>query len=294
MERRQIEYFVAVVEHGGITAAAHALHVAQPSLSRSIKTLERELDAELFHRLPRGIRLTAAGEVFLESARRALREFEVGRALVREVTGIRAGRLDIASLPTLTLDPLAPVIGRFRAAWPDVTLHMVQPEQRAAVRDSVVSGRAELGFADAAVEPDSELLTEHVGEQDFVAALPPSSPLPEPHALSWEELLTREFVTGLPGTLGRDVLAARAAEHGMSLRTVVEVSHRESALHLVVAGAGCALLPAPLADIAALKGAVVATVVPPLRRELQLLRRPGRLSPAAREFREFVLEPSAT
>ncbi|GAB2735705.1 LysR family transcriptional regulator [Salinifilum aidingensis] len=289
MERRQIEYFTAVADHGSFTAAAHALHVAQPSLSRAIKTLERELGTELFHRLPRGIRLSAAGEALLDSARHALREFEVGRALVHEVAGVRSGRLDIASLPTLALDPLAPVIGRFRTARPGITLRLVQPEERAAVRDSVASGQAELGVADAAGEPDPELATERIGDQDFVAVLPPGSPPPPTGEMPWDELLARDFVTGVPGTVGRDILEEQARRRGASLRLVVEVSHRESALHLVVAGAGCALLPAPLADIAALKGAVTARTSPPLHRELRLLRRAGRLSPAAREFRELLL-----
>ncbi|MGH3631406.1 MAG: LysR family transcriptional regulator, partial [Sciscionella sp.] len=74
MERRQLEYFLAVVDHGGFTAAATELHVAQPSLSHSIKTLERELGAELFHRLPRGVRLTSAGEALVAHARRVLRD----------------------------------------------------------------------------------------------------------------------------------------------------------------------------------------------------------------------------
>jgi len=62
MERRQLEYFVAIVEHGGFSAAARALHVAQPSLSRSIGKLEHELEVTLFHRVGRTAVLSAAGE----------------------------------------------------------------------------------------------------------------------------------------------------------------------------------------------------------------------------------------
>jgi len=61
MERRQLEYFLAVIDHGGFTSAATALHVSQPALSAAVKSLEKDLGALLFHRLPRGVRLTAAG-----------------------------------------------------------------------------------------------------------------------------------------------------------------------------------------------------------------------------------------
>ncbi|MGW0846059.1 SUMF1/EgtB/PvdO family nonheme iron enzyme [Streptomyces sp. NPDC002787] len=74
MERRQLEYFIAVVEHGGFTAAAMALHVAQPSLSHAIRSLERECGGRLFHRLPHGVALTAAGEALVRPARQVLRD----------------------------------------------------------------------------------------------------------------------------------------------------------------------------------------------------------------------------
>ncbi|MQA07897.1 MAG: LysR family transcriptional regulator [Pseudonocardiaceae bacterium] len=89
MEHRQLEYFLSVVDHGGCTAATQTLHVAQPSLSHSIKVLEHELGADLFHRPPRGVRLTAAGEALIASARRTLREMETARASGRDVTANR-------------------------------------------------------------------------------------------------------------------------------------------------------------------------------------------------------------
>ncbi|MGW6735885.1 LysR family transcriptional regulator [Streptomyces sp. NPDC055013] len=55
MERRQLEYCIAIVEHGGFTTAANALHVAQPSLSHAIRTLERECGGKRFHRLAQGV-----------------------------------------------------------------------------------------------------------------------------------------------------------------------------------------------------------------------------------------------
>lgn len=107
MERRQLEYFLAVIDAGGFTAAAAAQHVSQPGLSHAIKTLERELGAALFHRLPRGARLTAAGEVLAESARRIVRETEIARARVADVAGVVIGRLDLVALPGLLVAPLA-------------------------------------------------------------------------------------------------------------------------------------------------------------------------------------------
>ncbi|MDR7303629.1 LysR family transcriptional regulator [Haloactinomyces albus] len=289
MERRQIEYFLAVVDFGGFTAAAQALHVAQPSLSHAIKVMERELDAELFHRLPRGVQLTAAGEAMIDSARRTLRDMETARASVRDVVGLMAGRLDIASLPTLALEPLAGVVGRFRARYPDVRIRLMQSELGAEVRESVRTGAAELGVVDAASQPSEELDSVWLGHQELVVTLPPGTKRPKDGTLSIDQLLSRDLVTGLEGTLVRDMLTREAYERGCLLNVAVEVGHRESALHLVAAGAGSAVLPRPLARIAELEGAVLASLDPILQRKIDLVRRPGTLSPAARAFQEMLL-----
>lgn len=277
-----------MVDHGGFTSAATALHVAQPSLSHSIKVLERELGAELFHRLPRSVRLTAAGTALIDSARRALREMETGRAAVREVAGLMAGRLDLVTLPTLALDPLAHVIGRFRARHPQVRVRLNQPESEDDVRAAVRTGEAELGLADAMSHPTDDLESVLIGEQELVIAMPPGSTPPDGR-MTVDELLTRDVVTGFEGTLVRDLLRAEAERRGTEPNVVVEVGHRESALHLVIAGAGCAVLPRPLARLAELEGAVLCSMEPVLNRRIGLFRRPGKLSPAAQAFQEMLL-----
>src|SRR5438128_7041330 len=79
MEMRHLRYFIAVAEEGSLTLAAEKkLHTAQPSLSRHIRDLEREVGAELLTRSVRGIELTAAGKAFLDHARLALTQVEAG------------------------------------------------------------------------------------------------------------------------------------------------------------------------------------------------------------------------
>jgi DNA-binding transcriptional LysR family regulator len=80
----QIEYFVAVAEEGHVGRAAQRLRVAQPAVSRQIRKLEDELDAPLFLRTPRGMRLSDAGAVFLRHAREILGGIEAARGAVRE------------------------------------------------------------------------------------------------------------------------------------------------------------------------------------------------------------------
>src|SRR3954447_11876460 len=161
MELRHLEYVVGVVDQGGFTKAAAALHVSQPSLSQGIRTLERELGVPLFHRLGREVVLTAAGEAVLEPARQALREATTIRAAAADVAGVAAGHLDLVALPTLAADPLAGMIGRFRKAHPAVTVRVSEPEEAAAVGDLIRSGRSEIGLADVALAA-ADLVTHHL------------------------------------------------------------------------------------------------------------------------------------
>jgi LysR family carnitine catabolism transcriptional activator len=245
MERRQLEYFLAVIDAGGFTAAAAAQHVSQPGLSHAIKTLERELGAALFHRLPRGARLTAAGEVLAESARRIVRETEIARARVADVAGVVIGRLDLVALPGLLVAPLAETIGRFRALHPQVQIRMAPAETPATIREAVRSGTAELGLTDEEQAGSGELAVDLVTEQEFLAVLPPGSASPAGDVLPLRTLLGMDVVTGPVGTTVRDFLAVHAAALGLEVTPVVEVALRGSAAYLALAGTGVAVLPAP-------------------------------------------------
>src|SRR5687768_14608845 len=100
MDLRRLRLFVAVADHGGFTAAAAAAHVAQPAVSLAVRELEEELGAPLFVRSRAGATLTVAGDALLGPARQALRDVEHAAEAVAAVTGLVAGHLDVASLPT--------------------------------------------------------------------------------------------------------------------------------------------------------------------------------------------------
>src|SRR6266568_2300138 len=150
MERRQLEYFLAVVERSGFTSAAHALHVTQPSLSHGIACLEREVGAPLFHRLSRGATLTAAGEALVGPARQVLRDFGTAHAAVQHVAGLTAGHLDIVSLTTLAVHPLALLAGSMQQRDPRVDLRISGPPHSKAIPDMVRAGVHEIGLTDSA------------------------------------------------------------------------------------------------------------------------------------------------
>jgi len=118
MKFHQLSTFVAVVDHGSVTAAADALSVSQPAVSQTIRSLERDLGVAVFDRIGRNVRLNAAGEALLPGARQALRDLQIARDAVASVSALRSGRLDLVSLPTLGVSPVAELIGEFTGVIP--------------------------------------------------------------------------------------------------------------------------------------------------------------------------------
>ena len=291
MDLRQAAYVVAVVDHHTFTAAAASIPVSQPALSQAIAGLERELGAELFHRIGRSVVLTPAGEAFVEPARRMLRDAEIARAAVADIAGLAAGRLEVVALPSLVVEPLVDIVGRFRQAYPEVLVRITEPEDAEAVTQMVRSGQCEIGFGDQAAD-DPLLESEVLGKQALLAILPPGTELDDERRVTVRQLRQFPLITSPRGTSSRRLLTAALREEDPDAepRIGVVTEHREAIVPLVMAGAGAAVLPEPLARAAASLGAVVAPLSPPLSRTISLVRRSGPLSPAAAAFRQLALD----
>lgn len=280
MELRQLEYVVAVVDQGGFTRAAASIPVSQPSLSQGVRSLEAELGAPLFHRLGRQVRLTAAGEALLAPARQALRDTATAVEAVRAVSGLQAGHLDVVALPTLAVDPLAALLGRFRQAHPGVQVRLSEPEEAGAAPAQVRDGEADLGLVDLPVDP--ALGDIPLGEQEVLAVFPPQTDVGA--RVSITRLARWPLVATPPGTSTRQLIDDAFARADATADIAVETDHREALLPLVLAGAGVSFLPEPQARRAGDQGAVVARLQPSLRRTIGLIHRDGPLSPAAEAF----------
>src|SRR3954470_15496936 len=113
MTLQQLVYFVAVADTRHFTRAAARTHVAQPSLSKQIHTLERELGAPLFSRARGNVTLTPAGAALLPLARRILADVDTARLEVQELVGLRRGRVRLGATPSLCAGLLADVLRRF-------------------------------------------------------------------------------------------------------------------------------------------------------------------------------------
>jgi DNA-binding transcriptional LysR family regulator len=283
MDIRQLRAVLAIVDHGGVTAAADELHVAQPSLSQTLRALERELGVELFHRVGRRLVLSAAGAALVPPARQVVRDLATVTASVSAVTGLMGGYLDLVAEPTLAVDPVAGLIGEFRVAYPEVTVRLAEPEGAAELAARLEDGRSEVGLAELPVQGQA-LVSEPLVTQDVLAVRPPGTEVPAGGHLAVRQLAGVPLVTTPLGTSSRALVERTLARAGLSPLVLVETEQREALLPLVLAGAGTALLPRPLATEAASRGAVMMELRPALRRTVGVVFRRGTQSPAAHAF----------
>lgn len=287
MDLRQVEYVLAVIDHGTFTAAAESIPVSQPALSQGIRGLEHELGIALFHRVGRSVVLSEAGHAFVAPARQLLADRERAIEAVASVAGLEGGTLDLVSLPTLAVTPLVELIGRFRRSHPAVALRVREHEGTSGdARTLVRDGTCEVGLVELPEGGAQDGLVAHgLGTQEYLAVCPPGTKLRRKRSITVADLAHLPLAATPEGTSSRRVLDDAFAAAGHSMPDIaIESWHRELLGPLVLSGAAAALLPAPMAARAAERGAVVVALNPPLRRTIGLVHRSGVLSPAARAF----------
>jgi len=177
MELRHLRYFVGVAEEQHYGRAAERLHVAQPALSRQIQDLEEEMGFRLFERLPRGVRLNAAGKLFLDDARRILQEVENAGLRAGRVAKGQAGTLRMGFVESISWNGIVPDSFRqFRLSQPDAELEM-HPMLSLPMVEAVQSGKLDGAFIFSLDEPAGDLAHRLVLRNKLVLAAPRGHPL---------------------------------------------------------------------------------------------------------------------
>jgi len=243
MELRQLHYFIAIADEEHFGRASMRLRIAQPALSRQIRLLEAELGIDLFERLPRGVRLTAAGRVFQDQCRQTLAHLSRGVAAAKAAAAGQLGVLRLGFIEVAAWKGLVPeAIRRFRAGFPgvDLTLSaMASGDQIAAVHD----GRLDAGILyNAAPDPDLSALA--LTRHSVLVAVPEASDLAARADLGFDDLRDRVFVGFHRAASPRfhDDLATACAIAGFAPRYIAEMSGEADMLALVNAGVGLAFV----------------------------------------------------
>lgn len=289
MQLQQLAYFVAVADVRHFTRAAETLRVAQPSLSKQIRTLESELGAPLFSRARGNIALTPAGEALLPLARRILADVETARREVQDLTGLRRGRVRLGATPSLFAGLLADALARFRERYPGIELRVDEGGSRDLVRD-LARGHLDLALIILPLQStDPALETTPILREDLVVVSPRTAPPRRSH-VRIEYLRHQPLVMFRQGYDLREATQSACRQAGFEPAFAVEGGEMDAVLRFVEAGLGLAVVPSMV--LPGRPGLVGTSFSPPgLQRTIALAHRKDvHPTHAASAFHEKLLD----
>jgi DNA-binding transcriptional LysR family regulator len=243
MELRQIRYFQRVAAEMSFTRAAEVLNMAQPPLSRQIKMLEEEMGVELFERVGRGIKLTEAGRYFLDQTDVMLKKLSETVQATQRVGRKEKRRVGIGFVPSVLYGYMPGFIRQLRALDQSIEislLEMITLQQFEALK----TGRIDIGIGRILLsDPEIERLV--LWEERLIVALPKEHALAKCTTLSIEQLIPESLILypARPRPSYADYVLDIFRQQGGVPEHIQEVNELQTALGLVAAGFGLAIVP---------------------------------------------------
>lgn len=289
-----LQAFVMVAELGAFNKAAQKLNITQVALTRRIQKLENYLGLKLIDRTTRHLALTPIGRDLLPKARVLVQELASTFSQLKDVSSHARGHFTLACIPSLATSLLPALMRNYRDRYPGNRIRLVDASADE-IRESILSQHAELGVTVHGT-PHPELEDTHLFDDPLMFYCRQLHPLSKRSAVTWSDMDRDDLivVSSLTGT--RMVMNDQLAKKGIALQGQYEVQHHATALNLVTAGVGCAILPASTCADGERPGVVrIALQSPVVRRKIVLTKKKGvTLSPAAQAFSDIVLQTAVT
>lgn len=283
-----LQAMVAVVEQGGFRAAATALHLSQPALSRRIGKLEQALNVQLFERSTRRVALTLVGREFFAKAVEILDGVERSLHKISDISLTHFGQVTIACVPSVAHHFLPPILQRFHVALPGIRIR-VADEGAHDVLNIVARGDADFGVNFLGLN-EVGIDFEPIIRERFVLACLPDHPLARQRSVNWDDIGKYSYMTVAKSSGNRKMLDDAMAPAERRPPSFMEVRHVSTLLEMVAAGLGVAVVP----QLSVPAGGVLCTVPladPGIERTLGIIRRSGRVfAPAAQHLYEALKE----
>lgn len=222
---RLFEYIDAVVRAGSIRRAAESLYITPSALDRRVQQVEEELDVAIFERHAKGMRLTAAGEIFLDHVRRQLADVDRVRSEIEGLKGLRRGRVEIVASQALATRFLPMQIKRFRERFPGVSfgVRIVSRQQSLA---ALVAYEADLALV-VLPKLSSDILPLVMVSEPVMAMMSQHHPLAGKPELRFSECLEHPLVLPGPELGARELLDTALLRHRNNVQMMAETNSFE-------------------------------------------------------------------
>ena len=234
----------AVAEAGSFSRAAESVHVSQPAISMQVAELEAQLDLTLFHRLPRGVKLTAAGQLLFGYAQRLGALADEAQRAMAELKGLHRGRLSIGASTTIGVYLLPDLLGEYRRRYPEIDLQfdIANTEQ---IVNRLVDGTLDAGLTEGLPPNRDELDNVIFLRDELVPIVRPDHPglATGSEPLTLRELCAEPMILREPGSGTREVIEGALAKRRQKLQRIAMVlGSTEAIKRAVAAGLGVAIV----------------------------------------------------
>lgn len=271
---RQLRVFLAVAELGNFSRAGDQIGLTQPAISRAIVELESQLGLKLLDRTTRAVVLTDAGQSLKTRIGRVLEDLDQTLLDVAGLVQARAGKVRVASSPTLSAQLMPACIALCETQSPGIQFILLDRIQQD-VLASVRNGEVDFGVV---IEPPSaeDLYCEVVMTDPFVLVAPPAHPLAGKRSVRWTTLHGHPLVLLDHASGSRRLIDEALLRHGASCPVKQELGHPTTVFRMVEAGIGISVMPALSVPAAGLAGLAVRPLTPTIERQIMLVRRRNR------------------
>jgi len=243
MELRHLRYFVAVAEEGSLSLAAERrLHTAQPSLSRQIRDLEREVGVALLARNARGVELTEAGRIFLAHARLALLQVDAAGDAARAASGSAKMSFVLGFLTGHEMVWLPEALRILHEAFPAIEV-VVASQQSPELAGSLLRGKIDAAFLRRETQAPG-LAYKLLVTESLVAVMARDHPLAKRKSIRPQDLVGKPFISPTKAAPAlKLVIDDYAARSRITLPSTHEAENVSMAISLVLSTGGISLLP---------------------------------------------------
>ncbi|WP_345817571.1 LysR family transcriptional regulator (plasmid) [Paraburkholderia sp. PREW-6R] len=286
----QMRAFIAVSRYGSFTLAAEALHRTQPAVTMQIKQLEDALALKLFDRTTRRLRLTTSGHELVAPLSAMLQQLDTVVGTAQDLRDVRTGIVRVGCLPSVASSYLPQKIANFRKLYPGVTFAL-QDALGSRVIALVKSGDVEFGITDI-MPGDNDLEGVPLLKEQMCAVYSKGHPIHEAPTIDVEELARHDLILMAPGSNARRIVDLAFASEGRVAVPACEASYMSTAVGLVQAGLGVALLPTSGFNSRSDPALMVRPIMKPeFRRMIAVVRLKHKtLSPAAEAFSKMLVD----
>lgn len=288
MELKQLECFLAVSKLKSFTRAAEQLYISQPSVTTAVRRLEDELGIILFERNKKQAILTAEGRVFYSHIAIVMDDVSKAAKIAAELKNLNCGIVNLGISPITSLSVTSFLLSKFQTIYPSLKINFVE-EGSAGIKKLLIEDQIDLGLVMTDDDMDCFDMI-HLGKQELVIYLPQAHRLKNKPCLSLAALKNEFFIMPKENCSLHHFLKTEMAKQDMAPHIRFETNYTQMVKHLIIAGAGAAILPQGTFETGAIRSVPLS---PPLEISVGVAKKKDRhLSHAAQTLYTFLRNSS--